>query len=456
MTVSDLFWKMVRDTVEQQSDAFKATKFNLETEWKNSFPRLRELDRYELFEKAKNEILDKVLELPTTVQPQEWENELLSRLWDQVSHHVVEHIFLPSAIKSDNQADFNTKVDIKLKQWADNMLPKLAAEVAKKMLLEKFSKVLVPYKEVIPETDNLDNLNLNQSKSPGKRHPRNTKIEDLYDHNENRDKIFDLLREEVLAEAIKRHNWDEEYYKTLRVIQLNALEDRVVQNQAEWNEAIKFIERSLGKRLEQTNRKIEEMVGKSTIGSYWNWHTNSKDQVLNRAISAELTPLLKNRDIVEAEHPNTLSEEEVLTIRKSLEMKNKVNLPESNQECHKFIRNMWYQLYRKQFLINKIQHCKGCNRLYHSYKNEIVLAPDNDLVMQMSNRSRNGKHRKGKHEMNERKNPHHGFSEVVLFWRISKMLEQSANAVRQQMMNYESKRLEKHVEEVLGRCLLNF
>lgn len=43
MAVADCFWKMVRETVEQQADSFKATRYNLETEWKNNFPRFLQL-----------------------------------------------------------------------------------------------------------------------------------------------------------------------------------------------------------------------------------------------------------------------------------------------------------------------------------------------------------------------------------------------------------------------------
>lgn len=60
------------------------------------FSRLRELDRDELFEKARSEILDEVINL-SQVSVKEWDSLLLDKLWHKVSHHVLENIYLPAA-----------------------------------------------------------------------------------------------------------------------------------------------------------------------------------------------------------------------------------------------------------------------------------------------------------------------------------------------------------------------
>lgn len=96
LAVADRFWKMVKETVEQQADAFKATRFNLETEWKNNFPRLRESSRDELFEKAKGEILDEVVNL-SQISAKDWENLLYKKLWDKLSNYCFENIYLAAA-----------------------------------------------------------------------------------------------------------------------------------------------------------------------------------------------------------------------------------------------------------------------------------------------------------------------------------------------------------------------
>jgi hypothetical protein len=70
--------------------------FSFNVKLLNVFIRLRELDRDELFEKARGEILDEIINL-SQVSPKEWEELLMKKIWDKVSMHVFENIYLPAA-----------------------------------------------------------------------------------------------------------------------------------------------------------------------------------------------------------------------------------------------------------------------------------------------------------------------------------------------------------------------
>ncbi|XP_044144697.1 dynamin-like 120 kDa protein, mitochondrial isoform X5 [Bufo gargarizans] len=369
LAVSDCFWKMVRASIEQQADAFKATRFNLETEWKNNYPRLRELDRNELFEKAKNEILDEVISL-TQVTPKHWEEILQKTLWDRVSTHVIENIYLPAA-QTMNSGTFNTTVDIRLKQWTDKQLPNKAVEVAWETLQQEFSRFMTEQK--------------------GKEH----------------DDIFDKLKEAVKEESIKRHKWNEQAEDSLRVIQHNALEDRSISDKQQWDAAIHFMEDTLKSRLNDTESVIRDMVGPDWRERWFSWISRNSEQHTRNETKNELEKMLK----VNEDHPAYLASDEVTTVRKNLETRGIEVDPV-------LIKDTWHQVYRRHFLNTALGHCNLCRRGFYYYQRHFV---DSEL------------------ECND----------VVLFWRIQRMLGITANTLRQQLTNSEVRRLEKNVKEVL-------
>ncbi|KAM6921451.1 dynamin-like GTPase OPA1, mitochondrial [Xenentodon cancila] len=369
LAVSDCFWKMVRESVEQQADVFKASRFNLETEWKNNYPRLRELDRNELFEKAKNEILDEVISL-SQVTPQHWEAILQKKLWERVSTHVIENIYLPAAQTMDS-GTFNTTVDIKLKQWTDKQLPHKALEVAWETLQEEFARFMAEYR------------------------------------GKDQDDIFDKLKEAVKDESIKRHKWNERAMDSLRVIQHNALEDRSITDKPQWDAAIQFMEETLQSRLKDTESVIRDMVGPDWKQRWLNWKNRTPDQHIRNETKNELERLLKLHD----DHTAYLANDEVTTVRKNLEGR-------AVEVDPVLIKDTWHQLYRRHFLQKALAHCNLCKRGFYYYQRHFV---DSEL------------------ECND----------VVLFWRIQRMLGITANTLRQQLTNTEVRRLEKNVKEVL-------
>ncbi|XP_059224978.1 dynamin-like 120 kDa protein, mitochondrial isoform X4 [Stomoxys calcitrans] len=367
LAVSDRFWKMVRETIEQQADAFKATRFNLETEWKNNFPRLRESGRDELFDKAKGEILDEVVTL-SQISAKKWEEALNDSLWDKLSNYVFENIYLPAA-QSDS---FNTMVDIKLRQWAEQALPAKSVEAGWETLQKEFIALMEKAK-----------------KSP--------------DH----DNIFDNLKAAVVDESIRRHTWEDKAIDMLRVIQLNTLEDRFVHDKSEWDQAVKFLETSVKAKLAQTEETLNEMFGPGQFTRLTHWKSLTEDQNKRRHVKTELDKILRNDD----KHIPTLSYDELTTVRKNLQREN-------IEVDTDYIRQTWFPVYRRHFLKQALHRASDCRKAYYLYSQQGAECDIN-------------------------------CNDVVLFWRIQQVIRVTANALRQQVINREARRLDKEIKEVL-------
>uniref|UniRef100_A0A2C9KYF2 Dynamin-like GTPase OPA1, mitochondrial n=1 Tax=Biomphalaria glabrata TaxID=6526 RepID=A0A2C9KYF2_BIOGL len=255
LAVAETFWKMVKETVEQQADAFKATRFNLETEWKNAFPRIRELDREELFEKCKGEILDEIINL-SQVTPKEWEGAFYKKLWEKTGSYIIENVYLPAAQSKDTGA-FNTAVDIKLRQWADVQLPKKCVEIGWDTLHEQFTNLL------------------EQSKK-----------------SKDYDQVFDMLKSAVVQMTKTKHDWESKAEDSLRVMQLNTLEDRSVHDKEQWDKAAKFMEDTMKERLAITDSELEVITGPNLVKQWVKWTKRTEEHVKASAVKTELEKLL--------------------------------------------------------------------------------------------------------------------------------------------------------------------
>ena len=63
-------------------------------------PRQRELDRDELFDKARGEVLDEIVNL-SLVSPKTWEDAITEKIWQNMNSYVFEKVYLPAA-QSEN------------------------------------------------------------------------------------------------------------------------------------------------------------------------------------------------------------------------------------------------------------------------------------------------------------------------------------------------------------------
>ncbi|XP_057298181.1 dynamin-like 120 kDa protein, mitochondrial isoform X2 [Hydractinia symbiolongicarpus] len=336
--VANCFWQMVRESIEQQFDAFKAKKFNLETEWKNNYPTVRELDRDELFDKARGEILDEVLSLSQT-KPHEWEQLLSGNLWKSIQEYAFEKIYWPGA-QTRNPTEFKTKVDILLKQWAERVLPVYAVQVGYETLLSQFSLAMEEGVEIGGKKD-------------------------------AHSKLFEPLKAQVQKDCAEGHSWQARAKESLRVIQLTALEDSNVPSKEQWDDAIKFMEDTITLENQKSEQILSSLIGPGWQERWLYWTSRSGEQHFHNEIKKELDKLLQASEVT---HSSALEDDEVTAVKRNLQTN---NIEASPNE----ILRVWRTLYRTYFLDRSLQGVQECRKAYfhrHLAKNELEC---NDLIL---------------------------------------------------------------------------
>lgn len=412
--VSERFWRMVKDSVEQQADTYRAIRYNLETEWKNTFPHLREMDRDELFDKARNETLDELATL-SAVTAGTWEKKLRLLLWDRLEDFVFEKILEP-ALQKTSLGTYQTHVDVQLRNWAEQALPKACVNVGWMTLYNQL--------ETVAKTS---------------------------EKSSSYDRIFDRLRETVFQQAKSRHSWHSKALARLRVIQTTTLEDRTVHTKTQWDDAVNFMERAVKSRMKEADRDLEKLQGPGRLKQWTNWKSRSPEENKRVQVLNELRQLISLHE--KPEH--TLSQDDVTTVRRNLQAR-KIQVDDA------FIRSSYAPLFRQSILARTLSVCGYCRKSFYYYQQGFMHPSSTEadegestndsssleVVATKSTQAANTTFAIANSA--DSQNDFVDCREVVLFARLQRMLDATGNSLRQQITNDEVRRMEQLVKDILN------
>lgn len=403
--VSECFWGMVKASIEQQADAYKATLFNLEAEWNLLFPRMRQLTRDELFYNARNEILDEVAKL-SRLSTKHWDQYISTLLWNRVRDHLIKRVYFPA---SSDPLHFGARVDIELQRWVESLeLPKLAIKVAQDSVRYQFDSLL-------------------ESKVDSNESAQRQKYKDNSSDSDD-SMVYQELKRAVIHDALDRHQWKNQALDVLRVVQLEALSKQMTLTKENWHRAIEFLQESLRESIDAASQELIALLGYSLPQRWLKWKSITHEQKVNQSIKIELERLMVSmlhgssnsadqqnqlRRASASLSPVThskLSQSDIETVKRNLES-------QGIEADSVTIQRLWEPYHRLSYLENEVNRAKECSKVFYFYENDLDSGTD--------------------------------CSHVIFFWRIKRMLESTANSLRRQILEDECRRIEREIIDVL-------
>ncbi|KAL7675255.1 hypothetical protein ACOME3_001518 [Neoechinorhynchus agilis] len=325
MAVSSCFWNMVRQSVCQQIDIYKATLYSLEAEWRNRYSKLRQKSRDELFDIASTNILDQIIKL-SDISVKQWEDILFKGLLDAIKDVFFDEIYIPAS-QTNNLGAFVTKTDIGLRRLTDSELPRKSIQVAKNCLIDVLNSF-------VEET---------QSKQ---------------------DDVLDPLKRAIHEEVVTRFKWDDKAFDSLKIIQANAVEDKSVPDKDSWQEAVTFMQTVLKGELQRISDSVGTAIGPTSFWNKWiKWQSITDDQNRTRTIVDELHSMFKSGQHIR----QNLSIDDVNSIRASIERNHGIEVTNDK------IVQLWKTFaYRQLLCTNVLDTCSSCWKFFFYYQKGFV------------------------------------------------------------------------------------
>lgn len=78
----------------------------------------------------------------------------------------------------------------------------------------------------------------------------------------------------------------------LRVIQLNTLDDRSVNDKRDWDQAVRFLETSVKEKLVNTEQILRDMLGPNRKDRWIYWQSQTEEQQKRNSVKTELDKIL--------------------------------------------------------------------------------------------------------------------------------------------------------------------
>lgn len=82
----------------------------------------------------------------------------------------------------------------------------------------------------------------------------------------------------MVNECLRRHEWDSKAMDTLRLLQMQSFEDRVVPDKTQWDAAIHLMEATLQMQLNKTLEKLQKLSASKKGWSAWLLGSGSRDE----------------------------------------------------------------------------------------------------------------------------------------------------------------------------------